>query len=181
MRLYTKGGDKGETGLIGGDRVGKEHPRVGAYGEVDELNAWLGAAATACDDEDWRGRLHAMQEKLFDVGAALANPSAEGSPPPISDADVARLEAWIDAATEAVTPLKQFILPGGCELASRFHVARTVGRRAERAVVALSRHSTVDGGVLVYLNRLSDLLFAWARLANARAGVDDVVWNSANP
>ena len=180
MRLYTKGGDKGETGLIGGQRVGKDHPRVEAYGQVDELNASVGLAAAACDDEAWRGRLRIVQAKLFDLGAELANPASDGSSPPVTDGDVARLEGWIDVATEAVTPLKQFILPGGCELASRFHVARTVSRNAERGVVALSRQAAVDDGVLVYMNRLSDLLFAWARLANTRAGIDDVVWISSD-
>lgn len=181
MRLYTKGGDKGETGLIGGQRVGKDHPRVDAYGQVDELNASVGLAAAACEDEDWRSRLRIVQRKLFDLGAELANPASDGSSPPITDGDVARLEEWIDVATEAVTPLKQFILPGGCELASRFHVARTVSRSVERVVVALSRHAEVDDGVLVYMNRLSDLLFAWARLANAHAGIEDVIWVSSDP
>lgn len=181
MRLYTRGGDQGETGLIGGTRVPKDHPRVVACGEIDELNAAIGSAAAACDDDELLERLHQVQERLLTLGAELANPGADKPGPTITDADAAMLEGWIDSAGEAVTPLSQFVLPGGSELAARFHLARAVGRRAERSVVRLSREVKIASGTIVYLNRLSDLLFAWARLANARANVADITWKGRDP
>ncbi len=178
MRLYTKTGDKGETGLIGGRRVGKDDVRVHAYGEVDELNAWLGLAAAACEDAGWRERMNRIQDRLFVAGAELADPTGGRSGPRVSEVDVKELEDWIDAACGSVAPLRQFVLPGGAELGARLHVGRAVCRRAERSVVALSREADVSACLLAYLNRLADLLFAWARLANDRAGVPEVVWRA---
>ncbi len=180
MRLYTKSGDKGETSLIGGDRVPKDHPRISAVGEVDELNAAIGMAVTACEDADMRRQMNMIQEHLFQIGARLADPGPGNSAPTVQPEDVERLEGWIDAATDAVSPLKNFILPGGGELAARLHLARTVCRRAERSVVAVARAEKIADPMIIYINRLADLLFAWARLANRRADIEDTVWTPPN-
>lgn len=179
MRLYTRTGDKGETGLIGGARVGKDDPRVKTFGEIDELNASIGWAATACEDAGLRRDLQKIQSRLFALGATLADPRPEAATS-ITAEDISAAEASIDEATAAVAPLTQFILPGGDELAARIHVARAVCRRAERAVVALAREVAVPDDAIAYLNRLADLLFAWGRLANHRAGVVEVPWNPAD-
>lgn len=180
MKIYTKTGDDGATGLFGGDRVPKTDARVRAYGEVDELNAVLGLARSALPAGDGMADvLQSIQSELFDVGAELATtPSraAKGDVPLIAEADVQRLERTIDAYEERLAPLASFILPGGSAAAAQLHVARTVCRRAERAVVALGGEGPVRGEVLRYLNRLSDLLFVLAREANRAAGVDDVPW-----
>ena len=181
MRLYTRTGDKGETGLIGSRRVPKDDPRVATYGQLDELNASIGWAAAACSDDAWRGQVRRVQDQLFSLGAELANPDADPTKSVIADSETLTLEQWIDQACEPLEPLKQFVLPGGSELAGRFHLTRTVCRRAERSVVTLSRQTPVAEQSIVYLNRLSDLLFAWARLANARANVADIVWPTREP
>ena len=177
MKLYTKSGDDGSTGLFGGPRVSKCDPRVDAYGEVDETNAAIGVALAACADSQIAGRLLQVQADLFVVGAELATPSDHKPPNTISPEQITKLEQWIDEACGETQPLRTFVLPGGTALAAALHLARTVSRRAERAVVSLSQRDEVRGEVVVYLNRLSDLLFAWARLANHRAGVADVPWN----
>ena len=184
-KLYTRSGDDGSTGLFGGDRVDKDHPRVEAYGTVDELNATVGLAAAACDPAHtaFAQRLAAIQSRLFDIGADLATPLEsrhEVHIHRIDAADVAELERWIDEIDEQNEPMRQFILPGGTDLAARLHVARTTCRRCERRLVGLAREHSIGGATLVYLNRLSDLLFAMARLANRDAGVADVPWQSAN-
>ncbi|HUU84173.1 MAG TPA: cob(I)yrinic acid a,c-diamide adenosyltransferase [Phycisphaerae bacterium] len=176
MKLYTKKGDGGQTQLGDRSTVTKDHPRVAAYGEVDELNACVGLAAAACDDAAWSGRLRRVQDRLFVVGAELADPSRGPQTPTLDDRDITALEGWIDEASGAVAPLKNFVLPGGSELAARLHLARTVCRRAERSVVRLSGDEQADTRAVVFLNRLGDLLFAWARLANHRRGVEDVLW-----
>ena len=176
MKLYTRTGDSGTTGLIGGGRVDKDDPRVDAYGGVDEANAIIGLAAVAADDAA-RPLLAAVQADLFALGAHLAAPGGGTANTPLPDLpEAARLEAEIDAAEATVPPLATFVLPGGCELAARLHVARGAARRAERSAVALARDEAVPAGALIYLNRLSDWLFAQARAANARAGVGDVPW-----
>jgi cob(I)alamin adenosyltransferase len=178
MRLYTRTGDAGETSLFDGTRVAKDDPRCAAYGEVDELNAVLGWCRCA-DTAGWlAGPLQQIQADLFVVGAELATPpgKASGKVPTVTGEHIERLEGWIDAACAAAPPLRHFILPGGSELAARLHIARTVCRRAERLVVSLSRAASVRGEVIIYLNRLSDLLFAWARQANATAGCPDIEW-----
>lgn len=178
MRLYTKRGDGGQTGLIGGTRVSKDHPRVAAYGDVDELNAVIGGVIAVCEDEDWRERLSRIQHQLFNLGAVLANAGDPSAVPALGDGDIQALENWIDEACDEVPPLTQFILPGGNELSCRLHLARTVCRRAERSVVHLAQQDSVPSAAIVHLNRLNDLLFAWARLANHRAGVAETVWRS---
>jgi len=181
VKIYTRTGDGGDTGLFGGGRVPKAHVRVEAYGDVDELNAALGVAVAAVADEEIRGRLRSIQHDLFSLGASLATPGAEeGSArpatPPLPAARVEEMEAWIDAASDETPPLRSFILPGGTGGATALHLARTVCRRAERAVVRLALQEAADPVVVRYLNRLSDLLFALSRLENHRAGVTDTVW-----
>ncbi len=184
MKLYTRTGDCGETGLIGGGRVGKDDLRVATYGEVDELNAVLGfavvagAAGQGCEQASWCERLQAIQDRLFVLGAELATPADARTVAAVEDWHISDLESWIDEADGRVSPLKQFVLPGGCEFAARLHLARTVCRRAERGVVALHRGGADVTMPLKYLNRLSDLLFIWARLANVKAGVSDIVWTA---
>ncbi len=183
MKIYTRTGDEGETGLFGGGRVSKAHLRVEAYGAVDELNAALALAVVALEDEEIRVHLVLVQQDLFALGASLATPGAESGAsrpviPPIPGERVGAMEDWIDAATEETPPLRSFILPGGTAGAAALHLARTVCRRAERAVVRLGQEDPVDPGVLRYLNSLSDLLFCLARLANHRAGLHDVLWEN---
>jgi cob(I)alamin adenosyltransferase len=181
MRIYTKTGDGGETGLFGGERVPKDHARVAAYGEVDELNAAIGLAR-ALDPRDFEDALlQAIQRHLFTIGAELATPdrarlaNALGGAP-IGDADVATLEGAIDRLETGLPPLKTFILPGGAPKGAALHVARTVCRRAERGVVGLAREVAISPAIGRYLNRLSDLLFVLARSANARAGAGELPW-----
>lgn len=177
MKLYTKRGDDGHTELIGGERVSKNHLRVCAYGAVDELNATIGLALADCDIDAINKGLITIQCRLFDLGADLATPSsAKASSSRLKADHVSEIESQIDAATDQLEPLRNFILPGGTALAARLHIARTVCRRAERQVVALAEHESVAPIATIYLNRLADLLFALARLANAKAGVADVPW-----
>ena len=176
-KIYTKTGDEGETGLFGGGRVGKDDPRVRAYGEVDELNAAIGLAAALDPDDFEAGLLQSIQRTLFTIGAELATPdAAKQRRGPIGAAEVAALEAVIDRHEATLQPLKNFILPGGTPKAAAFHLARTVCRRAERAVVGLSRDQKINALIVHYLNRLSDLLFVLARAANAQASRPDVAW-----
>lgn len=184
MKLYTRTGDDGSTGLFGGGRVRKDHPRIEAYGCVDELNSVLGLVAAACDQgHAFERRLHGIvsqiQSRLFDIGADLATPEGnrqQGKIHRTGEADVAEAEAWIDEVDGANTPITAFVMPGGTELAARLHLARTVARRAERAVVALMASELVGEPLLRYVNRLSDLFFAMARRANKERGVADVPW-----
>ena len=179
MKLYTKTGDLGETGLMDGQRVPKDHLRVDAYGDVDETNAVIGLAMASIGDPEMAAWLGRVQSDLFDLGAELARPGGDDTFQQRFAGDVERLERWIDAASGAVDPLRNFILPGGGEAAARLHLARTVCRRAERRVVGLARGEQIHGLCVVYLNRLSDLLFALARQANQQAGVGDVLWISS--
>lgn len=179
MKIYTKTGDRGETGLYGGMRVSKDDARVAAYGTVDEANAALGMARAYYADKAVNDDLETIQNALFDVGADLATPQdskQRSKLTPIDEADVARLERLIDRYDGELEDLKSFILPGGHEAAATLHFARTVVRRAEREVVALSRHEAVNPQVAVYLNRLSDLLFVMARVVNMRMGVSETRW-----
>jgi cob(I)alamin adenosyltransferase len=181
VKIYTKRGDRGETDLLGGARVPKDHARVAAYGAVDELNAQLGAAAAATRHADLRGLVQGIQERLFELGAYLASPdpalrAKSGIAEPAAG-DVASLETHIDALEVELEPLRRFVLPGGHVAAAAFHVARTVCRRAEREAVALHRTEPLGAAVLTYLNRLSDLLFVLARVENRRAGIGDVEWS----
>jgi cob(I)alamin adenosyltransferase len=180
QRIYTKTGDEGKTGLFGGGRVSKANRRVAAYGEVDELNAILGWVITQIDDAQLRARLGSLQSDLFSIGAHLATPEGARTHihlPSLPDERITEMEKWIDDAEDGLEELKSFILPGGSPAAAALHVARTVARRAERAVVDLAAHETVESTILVYLNRLSDLLFVFARSENARAGVAEPKWH----
>lgn len=182
MKIYTRTGDEGATGLFGGGRVPKDDPRVEAYGSVDELNSVLGLVGALLDDRagEWREPLRRIQSDLFTIGALLATPEAGKGKPKVPELDrrrVAEMEEWIDQLDEDLPPLRSFILPGGSPLAAHLHFSRTVCRRAERRAVALSHKVEVEPQILVYLNRLSDLLFVLARSANARAGVPDAEWN----
>lgn len=178
-RIYTRTGDAGETGLFGGGRVAKSAPRVAAYGEVDELNAVIGWTLLRLGDDALAGRLREVQADLFALGAHLATPPdarSRGHLPPLPAGRVVDFEAWIDEAEEELEPLRSFILPGGGEGGAALHLCRTVCRRAERAVVALAADEAVQPEVLVYLNRLSDLLFVLARLVNHRDGQPEPPW-----
>ena len=179
MKIYTKTGDTGETSLFDQTRVSKADPRVDAYGEVDEVNACLGAARAAGVDADLSALIESLQQDLFALGARLADPSARiaarVTKAAIGAADVERLEGAIDRLEDALPPLRRFILPGGSAAGSLLHLARTVCRRAERRVIGLGADA-VEPIVVVYLNRLSDLLFVMARSANHRAGVPETEW-----
>lgn len=182
MKIYTKTGDSGETGLFGGPRVRKSDPRVEAYGEIDELNAALGAARAIVEDPEVDGHLRLVQAELFCVGAELATPhgaKARGAIPPVEPAWTGRLEAAIDAWDGELPALTRFVLPGGTRTAAALHVARTICRRAERHVVALAAEVEVAPAVLAYLNRLSDFLFVAARVANHRARQEEPLWDPA--
>lgn len=179
MKIYTRTGDRGETGLYGGRRVQKDALRVETYGTVDECNAAIGLAISLCGNAEMQGWLQGLQRELFDLGADLATP--EDSPgrarvKAVDAAQVERLESLIDHVTAELPPLEKFILPGGSPAASAMHLARAVARRAERAVVKLGREEPVNPQCQVYLNRLSDLLFTLARLANHRAGQPEPTW-----
>ncbi len=186
MKLYTRTGDEGETGLFGGGRVTKDHLRVEAYGTVDEANASLGLAAAACGSgmahtERFREILTTLQSRLLDAGADLATPAGsehEDKIRRLGAGDVTEIEAWIDEIEGGNPPLKRMILPGGTELSARLHVSRTIARRAERLMVRLVREEVINAEALKYLNRVSDLLFAMARRANAEAGEEDVPWTA---
>lgn len=179
MKIYTKTGDNGETGLFDGSRVSKADPRVDAYGDVDELCAWLGLARSHLDaSSDLSGMLERIQRELFAVGARLADPrhriASRVEKSAIDAGHASRLESHIDQLEAELTPLRRFILPGGIAAGATLHVARTVCRRAERRVVGLGAEAAVE--IVVYLNRLSDLLFVMARVANARAGAPETEW-----
>jgi cob(I)alamin adenosyltransferase len=179
MKIYTRTGDEGDTGLFDGTRVPKSDPMVDAYGDVDELNAVLGLVRAEVADEQLGERIVRLQRDLFALGARLADPrgriAERVTKAGIGIEDVARLEAWIDEFEERLSPLRRFIIPGGGRAGATLHLARTVCRRAERKIVALGKAS-VDPVVVAYVNRLSDLLFVLARLVNRRASAAEVEW-----
>ena len=176
VKIYTRTGDAGETGLFDGTRVSKADARVSTYGDVDELNAWLGLARVGLEPRIAE-MLERIQRDLFALGARLADPShkiaGRVTKAAITPDDISRLEGWIDQLEADLPPLRRFILPGGSQPGAALHVGRTVCRRAERAMVALG---DVDGDLLVYVNRLSDLLFVMARAANHAGGTPEVEW-----
>jgi len=181
MKIYTRTGDRGDTGLFGGGRVPKSHPRVEAYGDVDELNAMLGLARAMEVIPRVDEVIVPVQRDLFAIGALLATPDREKmkshlEKARIDDRRIAALESAIDDGDRELEPLKSFILPGGAPKAAALHVARTVCRRAERRVIALGADEEIPPIVVIYLNRLSDLLFTLARVANRRAGAGEVTW-----
>jgi cob(I)alamin adenosyltransferase len=181
VKIYTKTGDAGDTGLFGGGRVAKDDPRVEAYGDVDELNAFLGVARAVELMPRIDEVLVPLQRDLFAIGALLATPDRDRMAQQlqkarIDDRRIAELEQAIDDAESELEPLRAFVLPGGTPKAAALHVARTVCRRAERHIVRLQHDVEVPGIVVIYMNRLSDLLFTLARLANKRAGAGEVTW-----
>jgi cob(I)alamin adenosyltransferase len=179
VKIYTRTGDGGDTGLFDGTRVSKADPRVSTYGDVDELNAWLGLVRAASVDDEIGGMLEKIQRDLFALGARLADPArriAERvTKAAVGSDDITRLESWIDHLEAELPPLRRFILAGGSQPGASLHVARTVCRRAERAMVALGA-GAFEPELLVYVNRLSDLLFVMARAVNRRAGVAETEW-----
>lgn len=182
MKIYTKTGDAGETGLFGGERVKKDDPRVQAYGTVDELNAALGIAAAAAETEQ-RELLHELQTSLFVVGAELAASRDKKQSLRlrlIGKDDIERLERMIDENESALPALENFILPGGSPTAAQLHMARAICRRAERQTVTACGVAELRTELGVFLNRLGDLLFVLARVANQRAGVHDIPWKTRN-
>jgi cob(I)alamin adenosyltransferase len=181
VKIYTRTGDTGETALFGGGRVRKDHPRTSAYGDVDELNSAIGVARATGPAELFDELLDGIQRDLFAIGGRLATPEPKKVAKAIAKAvlppeRVASFERAMDDAEGELPPLRAFVLPGGTPKAAALHLARTVCRRAERSVVRLAREESAPPEILVYLNRLSDLLFTLARLANHRAGVVDLTW-----
>jgi cob(I)alamin adenosyltransferase len=181
-RIYTKGGDAGDTSLVGGQRVAKDDPRIEAYGTVDELNAFTGLAYVSCGKE---ARLTALasilrrvQHELFNLGSILATRPEDVHPKQarVTEAEVEQLEREIDAMNADLPPLRSFVLPGGTRLNAELHAARTICRRAERLLVALARKEPVPPEAVRYLNRLSDAFFVWSRWANHVLGVPEVLW-----
>ena len=181
-KVYTRQGDGGMTSLAGGERIHKTAPRIEAYGEIDELNSWMGMAAEAMRGEaplaTLLDRVLRVQNELFDLGAQLAVLPRDRRPdtPAITPGQVERLESEIDEMNAAVGPLRSFILPGGGEVAVRLHLARTVCRRAERALLRLAAAEPLDGTEVPYLNRLSDWLFVASRHAGSKLGIAEALW-----
>ena len=185
-RVYTRKGDQGETGLVGGQRVPKDSPRIEAYGTVDELNAFLGAARSTVNQlvaqEPRLAGLGAIllrvQHELFNLGSILATLPEDVHPrqPRVTDAEITLLEKGMDAMNDDLPPLRSFVLPGGSRIDAELHIARTVCRRAERACVALARVESVPPEAIRYLNRLSDALFVWARWAAHTSGAAETLW-----
>lgn len=180
MKIYTKTGDTGETSLFGGGRVPKDALRIDAYGSVDELNSVLGVVRSLKPKKKIDAILDLLQHQLFELGADLATPMGKNDAhiPRITAAHAMELETIIDELDGTLKPLKAFILPGGSKTASQLHFARTVCRRAERAVVRLSRNENIGSDIVVYLNRLSDLLFVMARYANKSEAQKEKTWTT---
>ena len=179
MKIYTKGGDKGQTTLIGGTRVPKHHIRIESYGTVDELNSWIGVLRDTITDDAVKSLLIEIQDRLFTIGSALATDPEKNTKmklPELHEEDVLRLEKEIDAIDAAVPPMKSFVLPGGHLTVSHCHVTRCVCRRAERNVIHLSETAPVDALILQYLNRLSDYLFMLSRKLTQDLGVEETPW-----
>ena len=179
VKIYTRGGDRGETSLIGGKRTSKSSARIHAYGNIDELNSAIGVAISFIDDKDVKNVLEKVQSELFIVGSDLADPSYPENPnkiPRVSDEMVKQMESTIDKYEGELEAIQYFILPGGAKEAALVHLARGIARRAERVAVELSSSEPVNPSVIAYLNRLSSLLFVFARLLNKNKGVKDVAW-----
>ncbi len=180
MKIYTKTGDKGETSLHGGRRVSKDDLRIDAYGHVDELNSWIGVVRSCKPDRTIDTILASIQNDLFVLGADLATPFEiqKKGLVRITPIHIEVLEKEIDRIEEKLEPLTSFILPGGSTIASHLHIARTICRRAERAVVRLSKNETIGSYPMIFLNRLADLLFVLARFANASSSTQEVHWTN---
>jgi cob(I)alamin adenosyltransferase len=180
-KIYTKTGDRGETSLFGGLRLPKSHIRIEAYGSVDELNAFLGALIDYDEVNDQKTQLRAVQHRLFTIGSNLASdPDKDMITPDLLESDITQLEDSIDQMTDELPPLKHFILPGGHPAISACHMVRTIARRAERRIVALSLQSQVDEMIIRYLNRLSDYAFVLGRWIAVKNGVDEIKWTPRN-
>ncbi|MGA7241439.1 MAG: cob(I)yrinic acid a,c-diamide adenosyltransferase [Bryobacteraceae bacterium] len=186
-RVYTRRGDHGETGLVGGQRVPKDNLRIEAYGTVDELNAFTGAARESAEEaikggcaalQSLAGILRRVQHELFNLGSILATLPEDVHPKQarITDAEIARLETEMDRMNEPLPPLRSFVLPGGSRLNTDLHICRTVCRRAERIAVALARQESIPEEAVRYLNRLSDALFVWSRWVSHATGVAETLW-----
>jgi len=181
MKIYTKTGDGGETGLFGGPRVRKDDPRIEAYGTVDELNAVLGLVRCEALPDEIDALVARVQNELFDLGAELATPApARMGTSTLGAGQISAMEQAIDRYEAGLSPLKQFILPGGARPAAELHLARTVCRRAERRLISLAAIELVSQDLVVYLNRLGDLLFVLARAVNQAGGVADVPWKKTS-
>lgn len=177
MKIYTKTGDAGQTGLFGGRRVSKAHLRIDSYGTVDELNAFVGLLRDTVEIDELRSELHQIQERLFTIGSNLASdPEKNLTVPDVLESDIQQLEAAMDRMDAALPPLRHFILPGGHPTVSYCHLARVVCRRAERLVVALNDQSPVEPILIQYLNRLSDYFFILGRFVGNHLGVEEVKW-----
>ncbi|MCG8310018.1 MAG: cob(I)yrinic acid a,c-diamide adenosyltransferase [Cytophagales bacterium] len=178
MKIYTKTGDKGKTSLLGGTRVSKSDERLDAYGTIDELNSFLGLVRDLEIDVGRKNLIHEIQSRLFTVGSSLAaeNERAKDFKPDLEERDVARLEQAIDAMNEKLPQMRNFIIPGGHQLVSTSHIARTVCRRAERLVIKLSNSEEIEDIVIRYLNRLSDYLFVLARKQAVELNIDEIPW-----
>lgn len=185
-RVYTRGGDRGETGLAGGQRIPKDALRIEAYGTVDELNSFIGVArdtaeelSTACPAmAELNAILKRVQHELFNAGSILATLAEDVHPRQarVTAAEISQLEAEIDRMNEGLPALRSFVLPGGCRLNAELHVCRTICRRAERICVTLAREEPVDEAIVRYLNRLSDALFVWSRWVSHTLGVQEILW-----
>jgi cob(I)alamin adenosyltransferase len=180
-RVYTRQGDQGETGLVGGQRVPKDSARIAAYGTVDELNSFLGTARVTADErelKDLAAILLRVQHELFNLGSILATLPEDVHPkqPRVTDIEIARLEEEMDRMNEDLAPLRSFVLPGGSRLDAELHIARTVCRRAERDCILLGRTESVPPEAIRYLNRLSDALFVWSRWAGHKLGAPETLW-----
>jgi cob(I)alamin adenosyltransferase len=186
-RIYTRGGDEGETSLVGGQRVAKDALRIECYGTVDELNAFVGMAQVSCGElpalDELRRILTRVQHELFNLGSILATLPADVHPrqPRITDSEIVRLEEEIDRMNADLPALNSFVLPGGSRINTELHACRTICRRAERAVVALNHAGDADPHAVVYLNRLSDAFFVWSRWANRRLGLPETLWRANEP
>lgn len=182
--LYTRTGDTGDTSLVGGERIAKDSPRLEAYGTIDELSSQLGVVASSKGvSDELKGQLQQIQNELFNIGSYLATAPGDAEPscPSLEDGTmIGNLEGWIDTLDEQTPKIRAFVLPGGHPAAAQAHVARTVCRRAERSILALSRKEYVDPAVIRFVNRLSDYLFAAARYINFINGVAEIVWRQ-NP
>jgi cob(I)alamin adenosyltransferase len=180
MKIYTKGGDKGETGLFGGERVAKSSPRIEAYGTIDELNSFIGLAITELKSEEVKELLNTIQNQLFTVGSDLAAPPDEKNKkhdvPRVPKEFFENAEKQIDKFDAQLEPLKNFILPGGSKAAAMLNCCRTICRRAERRVVALNAADKVGENIIIFLNRLSDLFFVLARYENMISRIPDTIW-----
>jgi cob(I)alamin adenosyltransferase len=180
MKIYTKTGDKGQTSLIGGTRVPKHHIRIEAYGTVDELNSWIGILRSSMKDRHAIEVLAEIQDRLFTIGSLLAADPARSKMklPELIPSDWELLEKEIDQMNESLPEMRSFILPGGTVLSAQCHVARCICRKAERRATALSETDVIDEKIIIYLNRLSDYLFVFARKMNQESGMEDLPWKA---